>query len=397
VTTVQAVERPGDRDCARRIRRTLEGVLGVPATEGNKIEVLRNGDEIFPAMLDAITGAEHTIDFLTFVYWAGDIGTVFARALADRARAGVRVRVLLDALGARTMDRDLIDMMADHGVQVHWFRPLHRFRPGQLNHRTHRKVLIVDEACGFTGGVGIADEWKGDARDESEWRDTHFRFEGPTVDGLRAAFLDNWAETDPVLYEDGVDRFPEQPQTGRAVTQCIRGASETGWSDVATLLRTLLQMAEDRVRITTAYFVPDEELISRLCDASDRGVDVDILIPGPHADKRVVQLAAETSYARLLDHGVQVWNYQPTMLHAKLMTVDGHVANIGSANLNRRSFAFDEEINIVALEPDLIATLDRHFEDDLDRAVRIRPGRWDRRSRTQRTVEHLVVPFRRYF
>ena len=217
------------------------------------------------------------------------------------------------------------------------------------------------------------------------------------MDGLRAAFLDNWAETDPVLYEDGIDRFPEQPQPGQAVTQCIRGASETGWSDVATLLRTLLQVAEDRIRITTAYFVPDEELIDRLCDAADRGVEVDILIPGPHADKRVVQLAAETSYTRLLDHGVSIWNYQPTMLHAKIMTVDGHVANIGSANLNRRSLSLDEEINIVALEPDLIAILDRHFEDDLDRSVRIRPGRWDRRSRTQRTVEQFVVPLRRFF
>jgi cardiolipin synthase len=397
MTTVRTLERPGDHDCARRIRRTLEGVLGVPATEGNRIDVLRNGDEIFPSMLDAIAGAEHTIDFLTFVYWAGDIGTVFARALAERARAGVRVRVLLDALGARTMDRDLIDLMADNGVQVRWFRPLHRFRPSQVNHRTHRKVLIVDEAVGFSGGVGIADEWKGDARDEREWRDTHFRFEGPIVDGLRAAFLDNWAETDPVLYEPGIDRFPEQPQPGRAVTQCIRGASETGWSDVATLLRTLLQVAEDQIRITTAYFVPDEDAIARLCDAADRGVEVDIVIPGPCADKRVVQLAAETSYTRLLDHGVSIWNYQPTMLHAKLMTVDGHVANIGSANLNRRSLSLDEEINIVALEPDLIATLDRHFDEDLDRSVRIRPGRWDRRSRTQRTVEQLVVPLRRFF
>ena len=190
------------------------------------------------------------------------------------------------------------------------------------------------------------------------------------MDGLRAAFLDNWAETDPVLYEDGVDRFPEQPQPGRAVTQCIRGASETGWSDVATLLPDpSAARRSDRVRITTAYFVPDEELISRAVRRTDRGVDVDILIPGPHADKRVVQLAAEASYAQLLDHGVQIWNYQPTMLHAKLMTVDGHVANIGSANLNRPVLlAFDEEINIVALEPDLVATLDRHFEDDLDRA-----------------------------
>jgi cardiolipin synthase len=217
------------------------------------------------------------------------------------------------------------------------------------------------------------------------------------VDGLRAAFLDNWAETDPVLYQDGVDRFPEQPQPGDAVTQCIRGASETGWSDAATLVRTLLQLAEERVRITTAYFVPDEELTSRLCDASDRGVEVDVLIPGPHADKRVVQLAAESSYARLLEHGVAVWSFQPTMLHAKIMTVDGRVANIGSANLNRRSLSLDEEINIVALQPNLITMLDDHFEEDLDRSVRIRPGRWDRRSLTQRTVEHLVTPLRPFF
>jgi len=398
MTAVRTVERAGARDdSGREIRRTLEGVLGVPATEGNQIDVLRNGDEIFPSMLDAIAGAEHTIDFLTFVYWAGDIGTVFAKALAERARAGVRVRLLLDALGARTMDRDLIDLMGDHGVQVRWFRPLRKFRPGQVNHRTHRKVLIVDEAVGFSGGVGIADEWKGDARNEHEWRDTHFRFEGPIVDGLRAAFLDNWAETDPVLYEAGIDRFPEQPQPGHAVTQCIRGASETGWSDVATLMRTLLQMAEDHVRITTAYFVPDEELISRLCDAADRGVDVDVLIPGPFADKRVVQLAAETSYARLLDHGVSIWNYQPTMLHAKIMTVDGRVANIGSANLNRRSLSFDEEINIVALDPALVSILDGHFEEDIARSVRLRQARWEVRSLTQRTVEQLVVPLRRFF
>jgi cardiolipin synthase len=397
VTALHPDVRTDAADRTRRIRRTLEGVLGVPATEGNHVDVLRNGDEIFPAMLDAIAAAEHTIDFLTFVYWAGDIGTAFARALAERARAGVRVRVLLDAFGARTMDRELIGLMVDHGVALHWFRPLRRFRPGQLNHRTHRKVLIVDEATGFSGGVGIADEWKGDARNEHEWRDTHFRFVGPIVDGLRAAFLDNWAETGPVLYEEGIDRFPEQPQPGTVVTQCIRGASEAGWSDVATLVRTLLQLAEDRVRITTAYFVPDEELTRRLCDASDRGVDVDVLIPGPHADKRVVQLAAESSYARLLEHGVSIWNYQPTMLHAKLITVDGRLASIGSANFNRRSCTLDEEIDVVALDRDLVALLDRQFEEDLDRSLQIRPARWEQRSLAQRAVEQLVVPVRRLF
>ena len=181
------------RDYVATIRRTLEGVLGVPATEGNLLEPLRNGDAIFPAMLEAIDEAEHTIDFLTFVYWSGEIGEEFGRHLAARAEAGVRVRVLLDAWGAHTMDKGVLERMDRAGAQVHWFRPLHRLRPRQVNHRTHRKVLIADETVGFTGGVGIADCWRGDARNESEWRDTHFRVEGPAVDGLRAAFLDNWA------------------------------------------------------------------------------------------------------------------------------------------------------------------------------------------------------------
>jgi cardiolipin synthase len=375
-------------------RRTLEGVIGVPATEGNLIEVLRNGDQIFPAMLDAIGEARHTIDFLTFIYWAGEIATEFAVRLAAQAKAGVRVRVLLDALGARPMNPELIERMRAAGVQVQWFRPLARLHPSHLNHRTHRKVMIVDEAVAFTGGVGIADEWQGDARNEQEWRDTHFRIRGPAVDGLRAAFLANWAETDLVLFEEGVDRFPDQPKPGRAVVQCVRGASETGWSDMSTLFRTLLQLAERRVRITTAYFSPDEELCDRICAAAGRGVDVQVLLPGPHADKRFVQLAGEAVYARLLDCGVRLWSFQPTMLHAKVMTVDGLVANIGSANLNTRSVALDEEINLVALDPGLVEILDGQFEEDLARARGIEPGRWRRRSLVQRAAEKLVAPIR---
>jgi cardiolipin synthase len=379
------------------LRRTLEGVIGVPATEGNRIEVLRNGDQIFPAMLDAISAAEHTIDFLTFVYWSGEIGTEFARRLAARARAGVRVRVLLDAWGARPMDRNLIDDMDAAGVIIRWFRPLRRLQFGSVNHRTHRKVLVVDESIAFTGGVGIADEWNGDARNEHEWRDTHFRIHGPAVDGLRAAFLDNWAETDPELFDEGIDRFPDQPKPGESVVQCVRGASEIGWSDVATLFRTLLQSARQCVRIATAYFVPGEEIIQRLCDAADRGVHVQILLPGPHADKRLVQLASEATYHELLEHGIELWNFQPSMMHAKIMTIDGVVANIGSANLNSRSTACDEEINVVALDPELVRILDEHFDADLERSVQIKEARWERRTLRQRATEHLVTPLRRWF
>jgi cardiolipin synthase A/B len=389
---------PGDprsADPATDVRRALEGIIGVPATEGNQIEVLRNGDRIFPAMLESIAGAEHTIDFLTFVYWRGEIGTRFARALAERARNGVRVRLLLDAWGSRPIDRSLINEMDDAGVRVRWYRPLHRLQPSKVNHRTHRKVMVVDERVGFTGGVGIADEWKGDARDEHEWRDTHFRIQGPAVDGLRAAFLDNWLETDPELFDPEHDRFPEQPQAGDVVAQCVRGASEMGWSDMSTLLLALLQLARERVHITTAYFVPDDELVGRICDCADRGVDVRILLPGPHGDKRFVQLAGQVSYEELMDHGVDIWHFQPSMLHAKIMTVDGLVANMGSANFNARSTELDEEINLVAFDRGLTALLDAQFEEDLERSEQIEPGRWDDRSVGRRALESLTKPLRR--
>jgi cardiolipin synthase A/B len=381
----------------RLVRRTLEGVLGVPATEGNRVEVLRNGHEIFPAMFEAVEGAEHTIDFLTFVYWKGDIGTRLAEALAARARANVRVRVLLDSFGARLIDPSAIRLMEDNGVHLRWFRPLKKLRPGQVNHRTHRKVLIVDEATAFTGGVGIADEWQGDARNEQEWRDTHFRIEGPAVDGLRAAFLDNWIEADSTIFDRAIDRFPDQPQPGRAVIQCVRGASETGRSDAETLFRTLLQLARSRVRLTTAYFVPDEDLTDDLCRAANRGVDVEILLPGPHADKRIVQVVAESSYRRLLDSGIAIWNYQATMLHAKVMTVDGHTAIVGSANFNSRSMALDEEINVVLVDDATTGTLDQQFDDDLAQSIRIDPQRWKQRGWPQRSRERVLRPLKQLF
>jgi len=331
------------------------------------------------------------------VYWEGKIGREFAHALAARSRDGVRVRVLLDAWGARPIERNLLATMETAGVALRWFRPLHRFRPGQVNHRTHRKVLIVDEATGFTGGVGIADEWLGNAENESQWRDTHFRIRGPAVDGLRAAFLDNWIEADSELFDNDVDRFPDQPRAGSTVVQCVRGASESGDSDIYTLFRTLCELAEHRVRIATAYFVPDADTVGRLVAAVDRGVDVDLLLPGPHADKRFVQLAGEATYSTLLNAGVKLWTFQPSMLHTKIMTVDGIVSNVGSANLNARSTKLDEEINIVVIDRDLTATLDRHYDDDLARSVRMESGRWARRSAVQRLVETAVAPIKRFF
>ncbi|QNE76712.1 cardiolipin synthase B [Streptomyces finlayi] len=378
-----------------RLRRRLERLIGIAATEGNGLLLLRNGDEIFPAMLGAIRAAQHTVDMMTFVYWRGDIAREFAEALAERARAGVRVRLLLDGFGSRLIEKDQLAMMEEAGVQVAWFRKPLYLSPLKQNHRCHRKVLVVDEETAFTGGVGIAEEWCGDARDEHEWRDTHVRLRGPAVDGLAAAFAQNWAECHDELF-DARDRFVESTRHGDAVVQVVRGSASFGWQDMQTLFRVMLESAEERVRICTAYFAPDAYFVELLCAAARRGVTVEILLPGPHTDKRVCQLAGQHYYEELTGCGVKIFQYQPTMMHAKVVTVDSVASLIGSTNFNRRSLDHDEEVMLAVLDPELTATLDGHFEDDLRQSELIRPGRWKRRSWTQRAREAAVVPIRRY-
>jgi cardiolipin synthase A/B len=369
-----------------RYRRALEGLLGTPATEGNVVDVLHDGVEIFPAMLDAIERAERTVDFLTFVYWQGEIAHRFGEALADRARAGVRCRVILDSLGARHVDDELVTAMQDAGVLVHWFRPLVGTDPG---HRTHRKVLICDEQVAFTGGVGIADEWDGSSDEGTGWRETQVRVRGPVVDGLRAAFVDDWIDAGHALF-DHHDRFPEQPQDGGVTAMVVRGESEHGWSDIAMLRRALLALAEDRVRITTAYLAPDEAMIEVLRRASDRGVQVELLVPGPRTDKEIARLAAERIYDDLLEAGVTIHEYGPTMLHAKVMTVDGLVSVVGSANLNTRSLAHDEEVDVVVFDREVTALLDGHTDHDLTRSHRVDPDTWNQRSPVRWVPQRLV-------
>jgi cardiolipin synthase len=388
-----------DAEHVRRLRRRLEGLLGVPASEGNEITLLRNGDEIFPAMLQAIRCADRTIDFLTFVYWQGDIAQEFAHALAERARAGVRVRVLIDAIGGRLLDKGLLTHMTDCGVHLEWFRKPFSIAqltsPVKQNHRTHRKVLVVDERIGFTGGVGIAEEWCGDARDQSEWRDTHARVVGPAVDGLAAAFAQNWAETGHPLLEE-CDSFPEHEATGSSIVQVARGSASLGWNDMATVFRILIESATTHLRLTTAYFVPDDTFQTLLLEAAARGVQVDVLLPGPHADKRVCQLASEAIYSTLVEGGVHVWAFQPSMLHAKILTIDGIASVLGSANMNRRSMNHDEEVVLTVLDPAVARRLEADFDHDLERSVRIEPRRWQDRPRHQRVQEKAATLIRHW-
>ncbi|MFF0503219.1 phosphatidylserine/phosphatidylglycerophosphate/cardiolipin synthase family protein [Streptomyces fimicarius] len=387
-----------DRTCEERslrLRRRLERLIGIAATEGNALVPLRNGDAIFGAMLAAIRGAEHTVDLMTFVYWRGDIARTFAEALADRARAGVRVRLMLDGFGSRLIEQDQLDLMDAAGVTVTWFRKPLYLSPLKQNHRCHRKVLVVDERTAFTGGVGIAEEWCGDARNEHEWRDTHVQVTGPAVDGLAAAFAQNWAECHDELFDER-DRFIAEEHHGDAVVQVVRGSASFGWQDMQTLIRVVLESAEERIRLTTAYFAPDAYFTGLLCAAARRGVEVEILLPGPHTDKRVCQLAGQRFYEELTGCGVKIHQYQPTMLHTKTLTVDRVASLIGSTNFNRRSLDHDEEVMLAVLDRDFTATLDGHFEEDRAKSVLIEHGRWKRRDLLQRAREAAVVPIRRF-
>nr|WSW57262.1 phospholipase D-like domain-containing protein [Streptomyces sp. NBC_00998] len=314
---------------------------------------------------------------------------------ADRARAGVRVRLLLDGFGSRLIEQDLLDLMEDAGVDVAWFRKPLYLSPLKQNHRCHRKVLVVDEETAFTGGVGIAEEWCGNARNENEWRDTHVQLRGPAVDGVAAAFAQNWAECHDTLFDER-DRFIDHRPQGGAVVQVVRGSASIGWQDMQTLIRVAIECAQHRFRLATAYFAPDVHFIELLCAAARRGVEVEILLPGPHTDKRVCQLAGQNFYADLLACGVKIFEYQPTMMHAKVITVDQIAAFIGSTNFNRRSLDHDEEVMLAVLDEDFTATLDLHFDEDVRVSEQMEQARWNRRSAGQRLRELSVAPIRRF-
>lgn len=386
---------PAAQDRARRIRRRLERLLGTPVTDHNQILPLRNGDEIFPAMLEAIRAARRTVDLMTFVYWRGNVASEFAEALAERAVAGVRVRLLLDGFGSRLIERASLARMTAAGVDVAWFRAPLQLSPFKQNHRCHRKVLVVDETMAFTGGVGIAQEWAGDARHTGEWRETHFRVRGPAVDGLAAAFSQNWAECHDRLFDER-DRFTDQPPAGRAAVQVVRGSAGVGWQDMRTLLRVVLESAEERVRLTTAYFAPNDDFAELVGATARRGVEVDLLVPGRHTDKAVCRQAGRRLYAGLLDAGVRIWEYGPTMMHAKVLTMDGTLSVIGSGNLNRRSLDHDEEVMLAVLDEELAAVLDAHFDQDRAVSERIAPEAWAARPWWHRLKEHAVAPVRRF-
>ncbi len=383
----------GGRLTADDVQRQVEAVVGARFTSGNRIDVLRNGVEIFPPMLEAVRGATESIDFVTFVYWTGDIAKEFAGALSERAAAGVSVRVLLDAVGAAPMRRELIDRMEEAGVDVQWFRPPVQWRFWRADHRTHRKILVCDHRVAFTGGVGIAEEWEGDASDPTSWRDTHFRVTGPAVDGLRAAFIADWKETGlPVL--PIAEQLPPVETTGDARVAVVEDAARIGAGPSAILLETMFARARHSIRIATPYFNPDDNLQQLLIGAARRGVQVEIVLPGPHIDKRVSAIAARERYRPMLRAGVDVYAYQPTMYHVKAVLIDEVAAFVGSVNVNRRSLYKDEEVGMVVLDPGVVATLEEQFREDVAASEPVTETRATLQGLARRAAELALRPLR---
>jgi len=369
--------------------RELGVLLGPPFLDGNQVTALLNGDRIFPAMLAAIRSAQTSITFETYIYWSGDIGRAFANALAERARDGVKVHVLLDWVGSAKMDEGLIKGMKDAGIQVHKFHPPHWSKLGRLNNRTHRKLLVVDSRLAFTGGVGIATQWMGQAQDPMHWRDTHFQVEGPVVAQMQSVFMDNWLKVTGHLLH-GPRYFAPVAIAGGMRAQ-VFSSSPSGGSESMQLMYLLAIAAATRsIDLSAAYFVPDKLTQDALLEALRRGVTLRIVVPGKHIDSDAVRGASRATWGALLQAGAIVAEYAPTMYHCKVMIVDGLLVSVGSTNFDNRSFRLNDEATLNVLDTDFAAAQTAVFEADLALSHRVSHAEWSQRPLRERLGERLA-------
>ncbi len=373
--------------------QTMHALTGAPLSSGNRVEILRNGVQIFPSMLSAIRVAKKTINLEFYIYWDGEVGRQFAEALAERARGGVQVKIILDAVGSAGMSSTLIDFMTRNGIDLEWYHPLRWYTLSRFNHRTHRKLLIVDGKVGFTGGVGIADNWLGDADAKDHWRETMMRVEGPVVTQMQFAFMDNWVKSRGELLT-GLDYFPTLEPLGPHVTQVIKSSPSEGSSTVKLLYIISVVSATKSIYISNAYFVPDKDTIRALEGAIRRGVDVRVIVPGEDTDVPVVRQASRWHYELLLRHGIRIFEYQPTMMHAKTMVVDGLWTTIGSSNFDDRSFRLNDEVNVNVYDTGIAAQMEQMFMADLAKSEEIKIRKWLRRSWLDKLKEGFAERFK---
>ena len=378
----------GDAD----FRRALGILLGPPLVSGNRITSLVNGAQIYPAMLNAIRTAQTNITFETFVFRDG-IGAKFVQELSAAARRGVQVHMLLDWLGSRTMDSHLLAAARTAGCDLHLYHPPSWYHLGRLNNRTHRKVLVIDGKIGFTGGVGMGVEWESGLSGLPPWRETHFKAEGPVVAQMQAVFVDNWIKTTGRVLH-GAEYFPRLPDAGDMDAQMF-GSSPVGGSESMHLMVLLaLTAAKTSIDIENAYFVPDKLTVEALCSAARRGVRVRIVVAGRYTDARIGRWAAHGLYGALLEAGIHIYEYQPTMMHCKVLVIDGVWSSVGSANFDDRSFRLNDEANLNAFSEDLAREQIALIDADIVQSRRMVLKKWRNRKFGRRVNERLALLLR---
>jgi cardiolipin synthase len=372
---------------------TLEAYASAPIVGGNNVELLLNGEQTFPAQLAAIRSATRTITYAQYFYEDGPVSHEIAEALAERCRAGVGVNVLLDGFGTLGMPTEYTELMKQSGCHVATFRPLHRFWPGgKTNNRNHRRGLVVDGRIGITGGSGVSRKWMGNGRTEDHWRDTDVRIEGPAVVYLQGAFAENWLEATGIVL-GGPAYFPPPPPKGQVYTQVVRSSPAGGSFAMYTAFLLAIASARKSIFVTNPYFVLDDTMTEAFLAAKHRGARVVVLVPGK-IDHNLVRQASRASFGKLLEAGIEIFEYRTGLLHSKTMVIDGIWSTVGSTNLDNRSFALNDELNVIFYGRDVAQRMEKIFHDDLTHSRPVTYEDWRKRGLKDRFLELLVFPIR---
>lgn len=372
---------------------TLEAYAGSPIVGGNAVEVLLNGEEIFPTLVDAIHSAQRTISYAQYFYEDGPVARDVAEALAERCRAGVGANVLLDGFGTLNMPAEYVDLMTRSGCHVAYFRPLGSLAVRKYANRNHRRILVIDGRVGFTGGSGVSRKWMGNGREEGHWRDTDVRVEGPVVEYLQSAFAENWLEaTGMVLGGDGYFPGPLEPR-GKVYAQVARSSPAGGSYAMYTTLLLALSSARRSVYITNPYLILDGKMRETLIELVKRGVRVIVLVPGA-IDHNIVRQASRAQFGEMIRGGIEIYEYAPALLHAKTVVIDGVWATIGSTNFDNRSFASNDELNLIVYDRGIARKLEQVFLGDIQVSRQVTYEAWKHRGISSKMLEVLAFPIR---
>ncbi|MCH8541953.1 MAG: phospholipase D-like domain-containing protein [Alcanivorax sp.] len=365
-------------------RQTLDALLHSPIRGGHEILPLEDGEAIYAAMREAVGQAQHSVTFETYEFWGAASAGAFADVLAEAAERGVKVKVIADYIGSRTADPEKFTRMEEAGVRVVRWREPSWYQLSRFNHRTHRKLLMIDGETGFIGGANMADNWLASEVDSS-YRDHHFRVRGPVVANMQGAFAETWLEATGELLEGDLF-FPALSEQGEAVLQLVKSSPREGRHRMRFLFLYAIAAAETSITAATAYFYPDPAVIEALTAAAERGVKVRILVPGGSIDQGYIRHASVNRWQPMLEAGVSLYEYQPSMYHAKLLTIDDAWASVGSTNMDNRSFRINDEANLNIYDEDTAWHIRMLIENDLKSAERYTLSRWEQRPWYKRLV-----------